>query len=58
MNADAMEAVAKLIRAVDAAACELGLMMSGTVQVGDDGSPNGLGLIRFNDGSESTWEER
>jgi hypothetical protein len=35
MNADALEAVAKLIRAVDAAASDLGLTLSGTVTVGD-----------------------
>jgi hypothetical protein len=58
MNADALEAVAKLIRAVDEAATQQGLTMSGTVTVGDANSDASHGQIRFNDGSESTWEER
>jgi hypothetical protein len=58
MNADALERVAKLIRAIDDAADNAGLTLSGVVVVGDKEGEGSHGSIRFNDGSESTWEER
>lgn len=58
MNADDLTAAANLIRAIDEASTKHGLTLSGRVKVGDSDGPGALGFLVFNDGSETTWEDR
>jgi hypothetical protein len=57
MNADDLRAAAALIEAIDKASSAHSLTLTGRATVGDASGDARLGVLVFNDGSETTWEE-
>jgi hypothetical protein len=57
MNADDLEAVALVVRAVDQITASHHLALSGRVRICHGESDDRLGFLVFNEDSETTWEE-